>query len=61
MMEALSLIRSILELGFPAIVLLQVWMIWRAYERRVNEHIRDLRAAVQRFACHDVFAEPEQQ
>lgn len=61
MTEALSIIRSVLELGFPAVVLLQVWMIWRAYERRVNEHIRDLRAAVQRTTCHDLFAEPEQQ
>lgn len=59
-METIATLRSLLELGFPAIVLIQLWLVWRAYERRVNEHIRDLRTALERATCSDLFAEPEQ-
>jgi len=45
MQELLISLRNLLELGFPAIALVQLWLLWRSYEKRVNEHIRDLRAA----------------
>jgi len=48
MQELLISLRSLLELGFPAVVLVQLWLLWRSYEKRVNEHIRDLRAATER-------------
>lgn len=43
MIEALETLRRLLELGFPAIVLIQLYFLWRAYERSHLEHIRDLR------------------
>jgi membrane protein implicated in regulation of membrane protease activity len=61
MMEALTILRQMLELGFPAVVLVQLWLLWRAYEKRVNEHIRELRSAIERYqtrrgivVCEDV-------
>ena len=61
MTDELSLIRGILEFGFPAVILMQVWTMWRAYERRVDEHIRDLRAAVLRSTPPVSSDESEQQ
>lgn len=43
MTELLTVIREILQLGFPAIVLLQVYIIWQQYISRTDEHIKDLR------------------
>lgn len=48
MQELLISLRNLLELGFPAIALVQLWLLWRSYEKRVNEHIRDLRAEAER-------------
>lgn len=61
MTEELSIVRSIAELGLPAVVLLQVWVMWRAYERRISEHIRDLRLVIQHMSCRDLFADSQQQ
>lgn len=36
-------VRQLLELGWPGIVLILLFMLWRAYDKRVQEHIRDLR------------------
>ena len=40
--ELLVALRSLLELGFPAVVLLQLLIVWRAYTHAVNRHIDDL-------------------
>ena len=42
-MEILESIRRLLELGFPAIILILLLVLWRAHEKRVDDHIRDLR------------------
>lgn len=42
-MEILEQIRQVLELGFPAIVLVMLWLLWAEYRRQVNERIQDLR------------------
>lgn len=41
--DVLNQIRTVLELGWPAIVLVMVVIVWRAYQKRVEEHISDLR------------------
>jgi hypothetical protein len=63
MQELLISLRSLLELGFPAIALVQLWLLWRSYEKRVNEHIRDLRVASERFRTQrcDVVCENAEQ
>jgi len=42
-MEILETVRRVLELGFPAIILILLWLLWGAYTKRVQEHIEDLR------------------
>ena len=43
MEELVLVVRSVLEMGFPAVVLIQIILVWREYRRRTEEHIRDLR------------------
>jgi hypothetical protein len=42
-MEVLEQVRQVLELGFPAIVLIMLWLLWSEYRKQVNERINDLR------------------
>lgn len=46
MSEALASLRALLELGFPAIVLLQLWLVWRSYVAASQAHINDLRLLI---------------
>lgn len=41
--DFINVLRTILELGWPGIVLVMVVLVWRAYQERVREHIADLR------------------
>lgn len=41
--DLINTLRTILELGWPGIVLLMVILVWRAYQERVKAHIEDLR------------------
>lgn len=42
-MELLTAIREVLELGWPAIVLIAIWIIWQRHNRRTDELIANLR------------------
>lgn len=42
-METLAVLQSLLEAGPAAIFLLATLVMWRAYQREVQEHINDLR------------------
>lgn len=42
-MELLTGLREVLELGWPGIVLVMCWLLWRAYTNRTNEYIDALR------------------
>jgi hypothetical protein len=50
MSDLLTDIRGLLELGWPAIVLMLLFIVESDRRRRIDEHIRDLRAIV--FAQH---------
>lgn len=50
MSDLLTDIRALLELGWPAIVLILLFIVESDRRRRIDEHIRDLRALV--FAQH---------
>lgn len=41
--ELLTGIRQVLELGWPAIVLIMLWLIWTDYRKQVAARIEDLR------------------
>lgn len=43
-MPELDALRGILELGWPAIVLIANYILWRALIQAKQEHIEDLRA-----------------
>lgn len=55
MNDLLTTIRGLLELGWPAIVLVLLFIVESDRRRRIDEHIRDLRALV--FAQHPDLAE----
>lgn len=42
-MDDLTNVRQLLELGFPAVVLVMLWLMWSEYRKRVQAHIEDLR------------------
>lgn len=39
MTDIVALVEQILRLGFPAVVLIEVWIIWKAYQDLVKEYI----------------------
>lgn len=41
--EVLTGLRTILELGWPAIVLVGWWIIWQKHNQRTDQYISDLR------------------
>lgn len=45
-MEAIEVIRRILDLGWPGIVTIMVLTVWRAYVKRTDEYIQTLSAIV---------------
>lgn len=42
-MEVLTGLREILELGWPAIVMAAIWVVWQRHNRRTDEFIANLR------------------
>lgn len=42
--DLVSAIRSLLELGFPGVMLILNYVLWRQYIRCTNEHLDDLRS-----------------
>lgn len=53
-MDIVALVRSLLEMGWPAIVLIQLWIMWKqyietakadrdAYEKLLLQYIDDMR------------------
>lgn len=43
MEDVVNFLRPILEMGWPAIVLIQAWMIWREYKAITREYIDTLK------------------
>lgn len=43
MEDVVNFLRPILEMGWPAIVLIQAWMIWQEYKAITREYIDTLK------------------
>lgn len=42
-METFETLQQVLNLGWPAIVMLAIWLLWLDYKRMMNNYISDLR------------------
>lgn len=50
-MDVIGQLQQLLQLGWPGIVLLMIYILWKSYEKRTQETIDILRAELDR--CQD--------